>query len=121
MGASTPLVVTDRSWRFSIGELVGYSQPNYYQSSTGWGPVRDISGPHASVTTWSGAGGDAAARWVSTTHNLSGTSYPGGYTYFRSGVQASLAMAMQTVVLASGALSPAMAPSVLFSASGTRK
>lgn len=84
VGASTPLVVTDRSWRFSIGELVGYSQPNYYQSSTGWGPVRDISGPHASVTTWSGAGGDAAARWVSTTHNLSGTSYPGGYTYFRS-------------------------------------
>ena len=85
VGGSTPLVVTDRSWRVSYGELVSYSQPTYFQSFS-WDAVRNISGPHASVTTWSGTSGDNNARMISTTHNLSGgTNYPHGeYTYFRS-------------------------------------
>lgn len=84
-GASTPLVVSDTSWRVSAGSTVHYSSPNYYADPAVWTAVRDVNDANtASTNTWTAASGDAFARFLATTHNNSGGNYPAtSYAYFR--------------------------------------
>lgn len=82
--ASVPLVVTDSSWRVSAGSPVHYSSPSYYADPASWTVVRDIQAATTTSPEWPGVAGESSARWISTTHNLSGANYPSAqYAFFR--------------------------------------
>lgn len=84
--SKAPLVTTDRSWRFTAGPTVHYSQPEYYAHSLLWTSVRDISAAPAISAAWStaAASNEPYTRWISTNQNNSGGNYPAASnTYFR--------------------------------------
>lgn len=88
--AALPLVVSDRTWRVAAADTVSWQDRNYYEASPAWSVVRDIGAFNAAPWTggpgnWATISGDSLARWISTTHNASGTDYPASsFTYLRS-------------------------------------
>jgi hypothetical protein len=77
-GASSPLIVSDRTWRISAGVVRHYSEVNYYADSSSWTPARDINSAVSMSASWTSiSGGDVGARWISTTHSYDGSgNYP---------------------------------------------
>jgi hypothetical protein len=88
-GSTIPIVKTDGSWRAGSGGLVHFSSPDYYVSSS-WGAVRNIQAFNDTTPVWTAApspawnttsGGNASARWISTTHSYTSTAtYPANST-----------------------------------------
>lgn len=82
-GSTAPVVVTNSSWRVSVGESVHFSSPKFYADPSLWTAVRDIQSAVSTNAEWLPVSGEASARYVATTHNLSGSSYPAAsYAYF---------------------------------------
>ncbi len=75
-GASTPIVVSDGSWRVTAGSPMHFSDVDYYADPNSWIPVRDMGTAVAFNASWTGASGDAEARRISTTY---GYDVPGNY------------------------------------------
>jgi hypothetical protein len=83
-GASIPTVVSDRTWRATAGDTVNFAHKNFYTGSDTWGVVRDIQTAVSMNSAWTAASGENGARWISTTHSLSGANYPASsYAFFR--------------------------------------
>jgi hypothetical protein len=83
-GGTSPLVVSDTSWRVSAGNLVPYYSSNYYADPLVWATVQDITAANTWNTNWTATTGDGSAREVSTVNNNSGGNYPPSqYTMFR--------------------------------------
>ncbi len=85
-GASSPIVVSDTTWRVSAGNPVHYSSVNYYTDLTAWTPVRDIMPATSTVAAgyWLSRSGDSTARYINTTHSYDGSgNYPAGYAVFK--------------------------------------
>jgi len=89
-GSSSPIVVTDTSWRTTSGNAVHYSMPSYFVSSA-WMPARDIQAYNGTTVwttpispAWNTQSGNTTARRISTTHSYANVSdYPVGYALFR--------------------------------------
>jgi hypothetical protein len=80
--ASSPLVHSDTSWRVSAGNLVSFSDPNYYQASA-WAAAVQLYSTSGNAT-WAAQGTwpDVTAGWVGSSNGTAG-SYPfSKYTYF---------------------------------------
>jgi hypothetical protein len=91
-GASIPTVVSDRSWRATAGGTVNFAHKDYYVDPGTWGVVRDIQTAVSINSAWTATSGDSGARWISTTHNLSGSNYPAAqYTFLRDSRQITVA------------------------------
>lgn len=85
-GTSTSIVKTDSSWRATAGNLVEYTQPNYFQAPL-WTQARSIAYIGTSPwtvepTSWSSITQDSSPYWVSTNHSFSGTTYPSNQTTY---------------------------------------
>jgi hypothetical protein len=83
-GASIPVAVSDRTWRVTAGDTVNFAHKDFYTASDTWGLVRDIQTAVSINSAWAATSGENGARWINTTHNLSGSNYPAAqYALFR--------------------------------------
>lgn len=81
-GADAPLVVTDTSWRVSMGEVRHFSESGYQsEDSSYWSTVRD----KGVYDTWvAGPGGDVFARFIAPSQHIDGSgNTPQGWLYLR--------------------------------------
>ena len=93
-GASSPLIVSDTSWRVSSGNLFHYSSSNYEAETGGWSPARAIQLWSAITPVWTAVPspawntttGDTTAYRISTTHSYTapGTYPTSSTTVFRN-------------------------------------
>ncbi|MDB5167543.1 MAG: hypothetical protein JWN26_688 [Candidatus Saccharibacteria bacterium] len=85
-GTSTPIVVTDASWRVSAGNLVQYSSPNYYVDPTSWTNAINVRTSIASDASWAASSGDSTSSFIASPSNNVGGAYPASqWTDFRDG------------------------------------
>lgn len=83
-GASSPLIVSDRTWRVSAGTVRHFSEANYYADPSSWIAARDMGGANQN-SGWTPATGDSATRSLTNTNGNDGSgNYPSySYTLFR--------------------------------------
>lgn len=82
--ASVPLVVSDATWRVSVGNTEHFSEANYYASPSGWSRAVDVRASIATDANWTSQTGDTYARFISSPTNLvAGSSPAAQWTNFR--------------------------------------
>lgn len=87
-GSARPLLISDRSWRTSVGNLTDSKLSNYYDGdTTSWPNAYSIAAYNGSpytpvVSTWAGQTADGSAVWLSSTSD--GMVPAGSYSYFRA-------------------------------------
>jgi len=90
--ASTPIVVSDTTWRVSAGTSKHFSQVGYDQDPAAWSPARDQGA--ISTSPWTSTPADwpdMGARWIGSIHSYSLGAYPNtSYSYYTSGSPAAL-------------------------------
>lgn len=87
-GTVRPIVISDRSWRTSVGNLTNSKLSNYYEGdATAWPTAFSIAAYNAAPytggpTSWVANTADGSAAWASSTSN--GAVAAGSYSYFRA-------------------------------------
>lgn len=82
VGANTPVVATDGTWRVNTGELRHYSESGYNDDSTyAWSPVIN-GGLLSQWTAASGTTGNSTARHIRPSYGYSGGNNPAPYWYY---------------------------------------
>lgn len=90
-GATTPVVVSNDSWRVGAGDPVHYSTANYFEAPGMWeevvvrGSWNNAAVPWAgNPTNWYAVSGDIRTQWITTRANGSGSTVPANqYALFR--------------------------------------
>lgn len=92
--ATTPLVVSDTSWRVTAGDAAHFSTTNYEETSLAWEPVyvlgawNDSTIPISGRTAgWNTASGESSAQVISTSYGVNSSTAPrppSSYAWFRS-------------------------------------
>ncbi len=102
-GDSRETVVSDTSWRMSVGNSVHFSEPGYYTSPS-WLDARVISAyngaPYTAPTDWlTYSNSDTTAEWISSNANYVAGNYPfASYSYHRTKSAANWVMGAATEV-----------------------
>lgn len=105
-GDSSPIVVSDTSWRVSAGNPdKHYSMVDYYADPAAWAAARDQGAYNGTATwgvgpvpDWATTSGVAGSRWIGTTNDYTAGSYPAGYALFRDSRTITVAASTQVKV-----------------------
>lgn len=89
VGASSPTVVSDTSWRVSTGKTVNFSTVRYYADPVTWTAAKDLGAYNGSaywgagpVPDWAATSGIASSRWISPVAGF--PTYPASqFAFFR--------------------------------------
>ncbi len=79
VNSTTPLVVSDTSWRVTAGNTIPFNAPGFWTDPGSWPTVRDMQPSYTVNSGWAAASGDANSmtRWISPSFGYDGSgNYP---------------------------------------------
>lgn len=85
-GGTQPIVVSDRTWRTSVANVIDSKQANYFNEASGWPAASSIAAynaaPYSAPSSWAGQTADGSAAWISAASD--GMIPVGSTSYFRA-------------------------------------